>query len=213
MDEPSGFPPNRNLNERNVMTTLVLQMQTSIDGYVDSSLGAKWGLWDWGPTSPWSADLMATFNELLADAGGVLLSRPMAEGYADHWEGIAEQRAGDPDFAFARHVTDVPKFVVTSEAYEHHRTDHQVITGPLVDGVQQAVARARGKVICFGGASFAAALLEAGLVDELQLFVNPGFAGDGPRIFDRALAGSDWELLDARGYECGIAVLRWQQVR
>lgn len=195
------------------MTTLVLQMQTSIDGYVDSSLGAKWGLWDWGPHSPWSADLMGTFNELLADVSGVLLSRPMAEGYADHWERIAVECADDPAFAFARHITDVPKLVVTSESYQHHRPDHDVITGPLVDGVRQALSRTEGRLICFGGASFAAALLRAGLVDELQLFVNPGFAGDGPRIFDRALAGADWELLDAQGYECGIAVLTWRHAR
>lgn len=195
------------------MSTLVLQMQTSIDGYVDSSLDATWGLWDWGPVSPWSADLMGTFNELLAGISGVLLSRPMAHGYADHWEGIAEQRAGDPDFGFARRVTDVPKFVVTSEAYQHPRPDHQVIAGPFVDGVREALSRAGGQVICFGGASFAAALLRSGLVDELQLFVNPGLAGAGARIFDSSLAGAGWELLDARGYECGIAVLRWQLPR
>ncbi|NYJ02941.1 dihydrofolate reductase [Nocardioides thalensis] len=191
------------------MTDLVLQMQTSIDGYVDSSLGVPWGLWDWGPDSPWSADLMSRFNELVTDADAILLSRPMADGYADHWQGIAEERAGDPDFAFARHVTDVPKLVVTSESYQHGRSDHTVITGPLVDGVRQALERVDGKVICFGGASFASALLRAGLVDELQLFVNPGLAGEGARIFDRALAGARWDLLDSRAYECGIAVLRW----
>nr|WP_257019346.1 dihydrofolate reductase family protein [Streptomyces sp. TLI_235] len=61
------------------MSRLILAMQTSIDGYVDSSLpDAAWQLWNWGPDWPWSEDLRASFNRLLAEASGILLSRPMA---------------------------------------------------------------------------------------------------------------------------------------
>src|SRR5690242_13374815 len=97
------------------MSRLIVAMQISIDGCVDSSLpDADWQLWNWGPDWPWSADLRASFNGLLAGASGILLSRPMAdEGYLAHWARTAEQHPADPDWEFSRATGTLPKFVVS----------------------------------------------------------------------------------------------------
>lgn len=189
---------------------LVLQMQASMDGFVDSAVGAQWGLWDWGPDWTWSPDLRDEFNRAIGEASGILLSRPMYDGgYADHWAAIADSRAADPDFRFASRVTRLPKFVVTGQDYAPRHDNVTVLAPPLREAVEAAKAQAGGDLICFGGSDFAASLLREGLVDELQLYVNPGVAGDGHRIFDASMASHSWQAVDATGYDCGIAVLRW----
>jgi hypothetical protein len=55
------------------MGRLIVQMQTSMDGFVSSTVpGSTWQLWNWGPDWPWSPDLRRFFNDELdrADSNG-----------------------------------------------------------------------------------------------------------------------------------------------
>jgi dihydrofolate reductase len=174
------------------MSRLIVNMQASLDGFVASSIpGSTWQLWNWGPDWPWSADAKARFNALFDAVHGILLSRPMlAEGYLDHWQRAADQHPYDPDYRFARRISELPKFVVTQHSINRSWPNTTVINAPLTDGVRQATATATataagagagaGDMVCFGGASFVNALLQHDLVDELQLYLNPGIAGRLP---------------------------------
>jgi dihydrofolate reductase len=194
------------------MSRLIVQMQMSIDGFVASDLPAsRWQLWDWGPNWPWTADARARFNTMFASAGGILLSRPMAsEGYLAHWDRTAAHHPIERDYEFAARIGRLPKFVVT----RHHVADQwpgtTVITGEFTEAVQQAKDSIDGSLLCFGGAGFVTALLEHHLVDELQLYINPGIAGHGSRIFGDSLASQRLTLLEATPTECGILISRWR---
>ncbi|WP_346731574.1 dihydrofolate reductase family protein [Bradyrhizobium sp. 168] len=58
------------------------------------------------------------------------------------------------------------------------------------------------------GAGFAAALIEQGLVDEFQFYVNPAVLGDGVRIF-AASGFRKLKLLEAKAYSSGMVVSRY----
>ena len=59
----------------------------------------------------------------------------------------------------------------------------RVHNGDLVEGVE-AIKRQPGKdIVVYGGATFVRSLLEHGLIDELNLFVNPVAIGSGMQIF------------------------------
>ncbi|GAA1129157.1 dihydrofolate reductase family protein [Kitasatospora arboriphila] len=194
------------------MSRLIVAMQISIDGCVDSSLpDADWQLWNWGPDWPWSADLRASFNGLLAGASGILLSRPMAdEGYLAHWARTAEQHPADPDWEFSRATGTLPKFVVSRSGrplQDWPRTT--VLNGPLADTVARAKKEAGGDLVCFGGAGLVSSLLRDDLADELRLFTNPGFAGTGARIFGPRPAGRRYRATGSTAHACGIAETRW----
>jgi dihydrofolate reductase len=193
------------------VSRLIVHMQVSLDGLVASSVpGSTWQLWNWGPDSPWSADAKARFNALFDAVHGILLSRPMlAEGYLDHWHRAADEHPNDPDYRFARRISELPKFVLTRHGIDARRPATTVIDAPLPDGVRQARATAAGDVVCFGGAGFVNALLRHDLVDELQLYVNPGIAGRGTRIFDGSMATDRYELIEATPTVCGILITRW----
>jgi len=194
------------------MSRLILAMQTSIDGLVDSSVpGAAWQQWNWGPDWPWSADLRASFNQLLAGAAGLLLSRPMADdGYLAHWARTAEQHPGDPDWEFARAIGSLPVFVASREGRpERDWPRTTVLNGDLADLVARAKAAADGDLVCFGGAGLASGLLRADLPDELRLFTNPGFAGTGRTVFGPWLATRTYRASSSTAHACGVVETRW----
>lgn len=58
------------------------------------------------------------------------------------------------------------------------------------------------------GPELAAQALAAGLVDELQLIVNPVIVGGGKRFFPSGVR-LKLELLDERRFESGVVVLRY----
>ena len=197
------------------MSNLIVQMQASIDGFVDSEVaGSSWQQWDWGPESPWSQDLLEAFNSTIDAVAGILLSRPMVQGgYLDHWRAVAEQTRGDEGYRFAARVLEVPKFVVTSDDAPGSwpRTTVLDTRGGLTGAVGTARDLAGGDLLCFGGAGLANGLLSADVVDEVQLYVNPGVAGAGHRIFDPSMVGRAWQLAGAQAHDCGIIVCRWRR--
>ncbi|MDT5015780.1 MAG: hypothetical protein QOD39_1940 [Mycobacterium sp.] len=194
------------------MSKLILQMQVSIDGYVDSTVpGSRWQQWNWGDPWPWTPDLRADFNTALADAAGIVLSRPMVDdGYLAHWRQTGEDHPEHSDYDFARCIGDLPKYVLSQARQpqtEWPRTT--VLNGDFSGSIERAKRDAGGDLLCFGGASFANALLRSNLVDEMQLFTNPGLAGAGHRIFDASLATSTYDAIGSTAYKCGIVVTRW----
>ncbi|MFE4975961.1 dihydrofolate reductase family protein [Kitasatospora sp. NPDC056651] len=193
---------------------LVVAMQVSADGFVNSEVPVSdWQLWNWGPDWPWSADLRSSFNALLAEASGILLSRPMAdEGYLGHWERMAALHPGDGDWDFARAIGALPKFALSRTGRPRRdwpRTE--VLTGRLADTAARAKAAAGGRLLCFGGAGLVSALLREGLAEELRLFVNPGFAGAGTRVFGPWLVEHGLRFDGVSAYDCGVVESRWSQ--
>lgn len=192
---------------------LVLQMQVSLDGFVSARNRAlQWQLWDWGPGCPWDEQLQLEFNAQVASAGSILLSRPMASGgYVDHWTSIAERYPTTRGLAFAKHVVAVDKIVVTRTDWVASSPRVKVMRGGLRAMVSGLKATSGGDILCFGGASFASALMAENLVDGLQLYVNPTAVGKGTSIFGWAGAGARLRLVDAKPYECGIAVMKYER--
>lgn len=188
---------------------LILQMQMSVDGFVSADdPSVDWTLWNWGLDCPWDEALKRRFNDTLAGIDTVLLSGPMAAGgYVDHWTRMSELRGQDPDYAFTHRIVAAHKRVVSRSLREFRRPRTSLGRGPLAEEVAALKQQPGGDIVCFGGVRFAAALLEAGAVDELQLYVNPAVVGEGQSIFREARA---LQLIDATAYGCGIVVQRYR---
>ncbi len=88
------------------MRRVVLQMQMSVDGFIDAERGdLDWQVWNWAGPPTWDQPLIEEFNATVAAADTVLLSRPMIEGgYLDHWTAAANTYQDDSNFRFARRV-------------------------------------------------------------------------------------------------------------
>src|SRR5690349_13149677 len=95
------------------MSKLILQLQTSIDGFISTVNGSMdWAVWDFSDHWTWDETLQNEFNRIFAGIGGIVLSGHMgAQGYIDHWTSMANNHQGEQQFAFAHQIADVPKFI------------------------------------------------------------------------------------------------------
>lgn len=191
------------------MRKLVLQMQMSVDGFVGADHACDWQVWGWGDHNRWDEVLKRDFNAHFQSIDSILLSRKMVEeGYLDHWGNAAKKFAQDPFYAFAQRIVAIQK-VVPSDRLERSRWERTIVcSGNLPREVADLKAQQGGNIAVFGGASFASALIAAGLVDEFQFYVNPAALGSGRRIFDQS-GFRKLRLLCSQAYDCGIVVSRY----
>ena len=191
------------------MKRLILQMQMSVDGFVSGADPAlDWSLWDWGPECPWDEALKRDFNKTLDRVDTIVLSGPMAKGYISHWAEMAKLRAGDPDYAFTEKVVAAEKRILSQSLGSIHQPRASIGRGSLHDEVTALKQqKTGGDIICFGGVSFAAGLLEADVVDELQFYVNPYAISAGRSIFRQP---RPLECVGSKAYPCGIVVQRYR---
>jgi dihydrofolate reductase len=61
-----------------------------------------------------------------------------------------------------------------------------------------------------GGATLAASLMEAGLIDEYHLFVQPVILGGGTRFFPETADLTKLQLLETRTFDSGVVYVRYQ---
>ena len=150
----------------------------------------------WGPPY-WDEEHFGYARKLLEPADALLLGRRTYEGFAPAWS----SRAGDP---FADRINALPKHVA-SRTLTETTWNATVIPGDLADGVRDLKAGDGGTIVKYGTGEVDVVLLEAGLLDELHLWVFPVVAGAG----DRLLPGIDlthFRLLDTAVFSSGIVV-------
>ena len=191
------------------MRKFILQMQSSVDGFVASKAPHDWLLWDWGKRNRWDPELKRDFNDFFATVDTILLSRKMAEeGYLGHWASAAKTYPDDPFYAFARRIGEI-EIVVLSDRLEKSRWPRtRVGGGDLPKELGGLKASAGGAIVTFGGVGFASALLAADLVDEVQFYINPVALGGGAGVY--ALSGfRPLSLIGAKAYSCGMVVSRY----
>ena len=75
--------------------------------------------------------------------------------------------------------------------------------GDLVDAVKQLKSQPGKDIVVYGGATFVSSLIEHGLIDEMNLFVNPVAIGSGMQVFK---GKTPLKLAASTAYPCGIVV-------
>jgi dihydrofolate reductase len=197
------------------MRRLKLETQVSIDGFIAGNSGnTDWMIWNWGPDWTWDEELQKYHTELTKSADCIFLSRQMAEeGFNAHWQKVTEDPL-DTRFSFAKHITDTHKIVFSrtidrSTQIPGGWDNTEIADGDFVDVVEQ-VKRKDGKdIIVYGGSTFAATLIKAGLIDEFHLLVNPVALGQGLPIFNTIDIKQNMKLIKAKSYTCGIVLLHY----
>lgn len=183
----------------------------SIDGYIAATDGGTgWMVWDWAPQWTWDDELKKYFNDLTSSVDCVLLSRKMAvQGFVNHWATIAENP--DPQWAFARKITEVQKVVFT-KTLDKSEWDRTILAkGDLADEVNRLKKRSGKDIIVYGGATLIESLMQRNLIDEYHFFINPVILGDGMTPFNGI--SKKWRLIKATAFECGVTVLCYRPGR
>lgn len=129
----------------------------------------------WHPAfmSPRSIDVLLT---QLSRTDGLLLGRRTFTEFAAYWPG-----QGD-DVPAAKETNAIRKFVVSSTLADPDWGPTEVLAGDPVQSVNALTDR--GLTLLLTGGRLTRTLLAAGMIDEMQFYLDPVVLGDGPRLFD-----------------------------
>jgi dihydrofolate reductase len=159
----------------------------------------------------WSApdeEVHGAVNELSRTVGTYLLGRRMYDVLAV-WDGD-EMVAGQPqvirDFAEIWRGADK---VVYSRTLEQPRTARTTIEPEFDPDAVRAMKESADRDLSVAGPGLAGQALEAGLVDEIHLFLNPILVGGGVPALPSGVR-LNLELLDERRFENGVVHLRYR---
>jgi dihydrofolate reductase len=143
-------------------------------------------------------------NELERSVGTYLFGRRMYETMV-YWETQGEDTDVTRDFAAMWRATDK---VVYSRTLREASSARTRIERQFEPAAVLAMKESAAKNLAVGGPHLAAQALEAGLVDELQIFVAPALVGAG----NRALPGlsARLALLEERRFGNGMVFLRYR---
>jgi len=142
--------------------------------------------------------------EGIANIGAVVIGRRMFD--------LAEEPWGDePPFR-------VPVFVVTHRPRETLEKAGGTTFHFVTDGIESAVEQAKAAAVdkhvgVGGGANVIQQLLQARLLDELQIHLVPIFLGGGRRLFDEISPESVEMEVDRVVTSPGVTHLRYRRVK
>ena len=168
------------------MAKLIYSTIASVDGYVADAAGAfQWAAPD--------EEVFAFVNELERPIGTYLFGRRMYETMVS-WETAADLDEHPVEREFARLWRAADKVVYSTSLASVASARTRIERGFDTGAVRSLKATA-DRDLTVGGPDLAGQALEAGLVDELQLFAVPVLVGGGTPAFPSGVR-LDLDLLD-----------------
>jgi dihydrofolate reductase len=165
---------------------VVVNRCMSLDGFIAAPGHAM----DWGGGRQ-LADFVDPddFHEIAAATGAMLVGRRTSDVGAR----MAAEKPGSVDYPFSG-----PVFVLTHRPPEQPAPGIAYLAGDIGEAVATARAAAGGKDVEVLGADVAAQCLQAGLVDEILVYVLPVLLGDGIPLSPPSLPRIDLEPLSTK---------------
>jgi dihydrofolate reductase len=194
---------------------IVISEFISLDGVVqapggkeeDTDGGFRHGGWSMPYFDP---EIMGTsIEEVAKRADALLYGRRTWAVMAGAWP----ERAGDP---FADWINAVDKYVVSDTLTEDDLTwgpTTIIRGGDLITEVNALRDRPGRDLSIMGSSQLVRALLEADLVDELNLMIEPIVLGGGKSIFPADGAARPFELVSSTTAKTGVQICRYERAR
>ena len=168
------------------MSKVVALMSMSLDGYVADRNDGVGEVFDWYMSSG-----NVEFRTGGSDPMTFKVSRPSAEHLRELWSElgalITGRRTFDKADGWGGNHAWGPAFVLTHHVpagWPRANSTVHFVTDGIESAVKQAKAAAAGKSVAVHGADTIQQLLNAGLVDEINVDVAAVLLGSGIRLFD-----------------------------
>lgn len=183
------------------MRKVVLYTLMSLDGAVDDP--ARYFTPSTGQQPGFDSMMEDNEGKIISSQDAVLLGRHMYDQWSRYWPTV-------DDHPFADFINRVKKYVVTSTPLSNAWHNSEAVEGPVQDVVRDLKGRPGGDIGIHGSVQLAQSLLEAGLVDELEMVVGPAVGFPGRRLFAGAGDIRRLELLKATPTPTGGLLLAYR---
>jgi dihydrofolate reductase len=183
----------------------------SLDGVVQAPGGAEEDLDGGFAHGGWS---MPYFDpEVMGEAvaAGMNAAEALLFGRRT-WQGMAAawpERAGDP---YADQMNAIRKYVASRTLTQDDLTWKTTLLSPddAVGDIAALRKQAGGDLVMWGSASLVTALLAAGMVDELNLMIEPILLGGGKGIFPKDGTARPLQLVESVTTGTGVQVCTYR---
>jgi len=157
-------------------------------------------------TSVADEEIHQHYTELLRSAGAVLYGR-ITYQLMEFWPPLVKNPSGDKAMdEFAVVMDKIPK-VVFSNTLEKLEWETARLAKKTLEAEVLELRQQQGKDILVGSRSLIIALLKQGLIDELQLCVQPIIAGKGLSFFENIKDRMDLTLIKTKTFHNTGSVL------
>lgn len=196
------------------MGKLILETQVSIDGFIADEQGCTdWMIWNWGQEWSWDKKLQDFHTKLITSAEKIVISAQMArEGFNAHWQQV-ERNSSGLQFQFAHHINTMQKFVVSTKLTKEISIpggwgNTSILGDDCIEHIRQLKQDQNSVLMVYGGAILVASLIEADLVDEYYLLINPVSLGKGLPIFR---SRKPLKMIESIAFDCGVVINHYQR--
>ena len=166
----------------------------SLDGVIEHGGDYEYGAW----TTPYrSPEGQAMLLEAYGPGFDMLLGRSTYDSWLNFWP-----NAGD--FPMAKGINSATKYVVA------HRPDSLTwgpvkgLGGDIIESIRNLKSTDGPDLVISGSISLSSVLLDAGLIDEVILIVNPVLLGRGKRLLSESFDARKLEFVSTKSTPTGL---------
>lgn len=182
------------------MRKLIFFMMTSLDGFYEGP----------GHSIDWH-NVDEEFNEFanaqLDSVDVLLFGRVTYEGMAAYWP-TAMAVKDDPVIAAAMNSKAKLVFSRTLASADWQNT--RLVKDNIAEEVTSLKAQPGKDLIIFGSSDLSVTLIEAGLIDEFRIMINPLALGEGKSLFKGLQSRLNLELIKTRAFKSGNVLLYYR---
>jgi dihydrofolate reductase len=186
------------------MRKIIYWVHTSVDGFIDGPNGE----FDWPVMSP---QLAAYSDGLDQRVDTLLYGRRVWEMMVSFWPAVESVTEDDHVARFAPFWRATPK-IIFSRSYGGDEWTSRVISRNLADEVAALKAQDGRDMLLTGGVDAAAALTEAGLVDEYHIAVHPVVLGGGRQLFAAPKERLNLDVVDSGTVDGRVLVTHYRRI-
>ncbi|QIP15002.1 dihydrofolate reductase [Spirosoma aureum] len=135
-------------------------------------------------------------------------------GYSAFMERIDTTLMGNETYKLTKTFGDFPykdltNYVFTRNTVHPEEPYVQFVSGDIAAFVQSLKEQNGNDIFLVGGGYVNTVLLNAGLIDELQIFVHPIILGNGIPLFQPTETRHNWTFVASKSYERGLVELKY----
>ncbi|RVU01203.1 hypothetical protein EOD41_04345 [Mucilaginibacter limnophilus] len=183
------------------MRQIIASEWVSLDGVFDST---NFGTW----FNPYHSDSRAAYiQQTIDNCDAMLYGRNTYQMLYPYWSSLKNNEMGVAD-----KLNNVKKYMVSGSITDAPWGDTTIISKDVIDAIAEIKQQPGGNILIQGSGQLVNALLEAGLIDELKLLIQPHIAGYGERLLQKPVA-EGFQLKQAEQLEKGVIVLSYVPVK
>jgi dihydrofolate reductase len=193
------------------MRKIIAALQVSLDGFIEGPNGEL----DWAMAE--DEETWSDVFEMLTHVDTFILGRVMYPAYEQYWLAILANPAGVLPFsgktaskneiAYARLADKTPHIVVSRTLDKVAWKTTRIVRD--VEEIRKLKQQPGKDMHVVGGATLVSSLMNLGLIDELQLMVNPLILGGGKALFKNVKERHALKLIRAKPLKSGKVSLTY----